>query len=127
VILLVEDESDVRAWMRDALIEEGYEVLAASGGVQALRTCTLRAGPIDLVVTDVVMPGMSGPDLVRRLETQRPDLPVLYVSGYAGEDQPSRGLRGTGAELLEKPFNRRDLVRRIGRILTSRRQAQQLS
>jgi PAS domain S-box-containing protein len=119
-ILLVEDESEVRSWLHDVLSEAGYEVLSADGGEAALHMVEERRAPLDLLVTDVVMPGMSGPELARRLSARRAELEVLYVSGYTGEALASRGAGERGLHLLQKPFRRKDLLWKVRGILAAR-------
>ncbi len=80
-ILLVDDESDVRDLARDILTAKGYRVLEAGGGEEAVRVVQSHGEPIDLLLTDVVMPGMSGPELAAQLRGQRPEMMVLYMSG----------------------------------------------
>src|SRR5690606_14119864 len=81
-LLIVEDERRLLALERDVLLAAGYAVLTARGGREALDAAARFGRPIDLLVTDVVMPGLSGVDVARRLRARQPDLRVLYVSGY---------------------------------------------
>jgi two-component system cell cycle sensor histidine kinase/response regulator CckA len=115
-ILLVEDESDVRNLARRILTSAGYTVLAAAGGAQALDRLAGYDGDVDLLITDVVMPGMSGTDLAARLRAER-SLPVLFISGYAERllepqltDDPSVGV-------LAKPFTPEELVEKVRTML----------
>jgi len=103
-ILLVEDEAPVRAIARRILIQGGYQVIEARHGADALRVAAGHHGPIHLLVTDVVMPQMSGRDLARLVRTARPGLPILYISGYTDDELLRRGILETGAQLLRKPF-----------------------
>ncbi|MEW5852316.1 MAG: PAS domain-containing protein [Myxococcota bacterium] len=114
-ILLVEDEDLVRAATRDALRARGYTVLESRRGDEALRCCQEYGGSIDLVLSDVVMPGMDGRELVERLRTMRPGLRVLFMSGYTdvGERQHPPGAAG----LLRKPFTPQMLVEKIRQVL----------
>jgi PAS domain S-box-containing protein len=98
-ILLVEDDPEVRGLAREILETAGYTVLDASGPHDALELATRHREPIHLLLTDVVMPDMSGPTLARRLLSSRPEMTVLYISGYSG-----RALDEPGADLLAKPF-----------------------
>jgi PAS domain S-box-containing protein len=102
-ILLVEDEGELRSMVRRLLRERGYVVLQASSGPQALQLVREYEGPLDLVITDVVMPGMKGPELARLIGLER-DVPVLFVSGYAEElvDLPADFISATS--FLAKPF-----------------------
>ncbi|MGH0035574.1 MAG: GAF domain-containing protein [Myxococcota bacterium] len=112
-ILLVEDEQAVRKLARRILERDGYRVLEARDGVEALETARQTADPIDLLITDVVMPRMGGGELVRQLQLDRPATPVLFVSGYP-QDR-SEGLVETphGARFLYKPFSAGQLVDEI--------------
>jgi two-component system, cell cycle sensor histidine kinase and response regulator CckA len=102
-ILLVDDEPDVLTFMREVLENAGYGVLSAPGGAEALRLVTQHPDPIPLVVTDVLMPGMGGLDLERRLLAERPTTKVLYVSGYA--DAKTIAATGSMAPILQKPLS----------------------
>jgi PAS domain S-box-containing protein len=114
-ILLVEDEQGVRQLTRQALCLQGYTVLEASHPDEALQIESEYDGPIHLLLTDVVMPGMNGRQLADRLVDLRPDLKVLYMSGYADE---ALGPDGTlGRELLAKPFTPAGLVRKVREVL----------
>jgi two-component system cell cycle sensor histidine kinase/response regulator CckA len=112
-VLLVEDEDLVRQLTREILRRNGYRVLEACDGVAALTLLREHGGPIDLLLTDVVMPGMSGPALAQRLIRQHPSLRVLYMSGYAEEAIERQGSLPAGGDLLEKPFTADKLARRV--------------
>jgi PAS domain S-box-containing protein len=116
-ILLVEDELSVRRLARRVLKSKGYDVLEAANGREALRLVTEHGGPLDLVLTDVVMPGMSGPELAERLSREQPGLRVLYMSGYADEAIGHHGVLEPGVEFLQKPFTPQDLVQRVREVL----------
>ena len=103
-VLLVEDERLVRVLARKILEQAGYEVLVAEGGPQALELARGHAGTIDLLVTDVVMPEMSGRDLVRRLLQERPAVRVLYMSGYSDDAVAQHGVLDAGTSFIAKPF-----------------------
>jgi hypothetical protein len=117
-LLVVEDEPSVRRLMVEALQREGYEVLAAAHGREALAVLEARGHACDLVVTDVIMPGMGGLELAVQLQRSRPGLPVLFVSGYSvggpGGEWPEN------AELLAKPFAPDTLAARVRRMLAER-------
>ncbi len=114
-ILYVEDEDPLRALTTRALRESGYQVLAAAAGEDALDLAALYADAIDLLLSDVVMPGMTGPDLHARLEETRGRVPALFLSGYPGEELVRHGLRD--APLLRKPYAGRELLRAVRRTL----------
>jgi CheY-like chemotaxis protein len=117
-VLLVEDEPGVRAVARRVLQENGYIVLEAPGGADALRLVEAHEGHVDILVTDVVMPGMSGRKLAEKLTTQRPDLRVLYMSGYTDDAIAHAGILEPGTFLLEKPFTPDALLRKIHHVLS---------
>jgi PAS domain S-box-containing protein len=112
-ILLVEDEESVRALVRQVLKRKGYNVLEAEHVSQALQICREHGGTIDLVVTDVVMPEMSGRDLATQLTALRPQMKVLYMSGYTDDATLRRGILPRGTSFLQKPFTPEVLVRAI--------------
>jgi signal transduction histidine kinase/ActR/RegA family two-component response regulator len=117
-VLVVEDEKSVRIPATRFLERLGYHVLSAAHPGDALRLAGAHAGSIDLVVTDVVMPGMSGRDLVKALVESRPGLRSLFISGYpVGTITEPRGAPGEGAAFLQKPFGREDLARRVREVL----------
>jgi len=103
-ILLAEDDEKVRSLMRDILESHGYTVLEAQHGAEALEIGTQHPGRIHLLVTDVVMPVMSGSELVRCLGPFRPEMRILYVSGYTAHAIANHGVLGAGTSFLEKPF-----------------------
>jgi two-component system, cell cycle sensor histidine kinase and response regulator CckA len=104
-VLLVEDEDSVRELVQELLEAVGYHVLTAARPADALRLADDYAGPLHLLVTDVVMPQMAGPDLAQRLKGLRPDLKVLYLSGYSPGIVADRGVLEDGAMFLQKPFS----------------------
>jgi two-component system, cell cycle sensor histidine kinase and response regulator CckA len=117
-ILLVEDEDAVRGVARKALERAGYRVLAVGNGAEALQVVEKRGPELDLVVSDVVMPGMSGPEMVQRVRQAYPALRVLYISGYTDEAVVRRGVAQGTAELLAKPFSPVELVQRVSTLLS---------
>jgi PAS domain S-box-containing protein len=120
-VLVVDDEDGVRDFIERALSRLGYHVTAVSSGEEALeRVRGYFAEPIDLLITDVVLPGMSGPELASALGASRPQMPVLYVSGYASDVTAFHGLPGLAAHVLAKPFGMDTLVRRVRTILDER-------
>jgi signal transduction histidine kinase len=118
-ILLVEDEARVRKLIVDVLTARGYRVLEATRGEEALRLSRTHQGQIDLMVVDVVMPEISGPELVRQISPQRPGTHVLYISGYTDEAIVHHGIPETGAAFLQKPFLPDALARKVREVLDS--------
>ena len=116
-ILLVEDQAPVRMLAEDVLTEGGHKVLSAANGRAALEKAENYSGKIDLLITDVVMPEMNGPDLVDRLSRSRPGLAVLYISGYTDHALLHRGTLDKGAALLEKPFLPESLLKKVDELL----------
>ncbi len=116
-ILLVEDEDVVRSLVRRILETRGYKVLEAGGADQALSLYRRSKGSIDLLVTDVIMPGMSGCELYRRLAESSRGLKVLYTSGYTGESIAQHGALEPGIPLLEKPFTVEGLASKVREVL----------
>jgi PAS domain S-box-containing protein len=116
-ILLVEDEAAIRSLAREILEANGYVVLEAGDGATALDRCARHEGPIHLVLTDVVMPAISGPDLARRVKAARPDVKILYISGYTAEKLDHHGVFGGEVALLEKPFTPAMLMAKIREVL----------
>jgi len=115
-ILLVEDDPEVRNLFSRFLDRAGYTVIEAVDGRDALETFDARASEIDLVITDVVMPNVSGPALASALRARRPDIKVLYVSGYA-EQLEADAATGPNATLLHKPVTRTRLVDEVAALL----------
>jgi PAS domain S-box-containing protein len=116
-ILLVEDEDAVRALLRSVLESRGYSVLEASRGDEALELSQAYGGEIDLLVTDVVMPQMGGPQLARRLTSSRPHVKVLYISGYADQAAWYQNGLESGDAFLQKPFPPEALARKVREVL----------
>jgi two-component system cell cycle sensor histidine kinase/response regulator CckA len=116
-VLLVEDEDVLRALLAKFLRLYGYTVLEARHGGEALLACERHQGPIHLMVTDVVMPQMSGRELAERLAPLRPDMQVLYMSGYTEDAMVQYGVADLSVALLQKPFKPIELVRQVHAIL----------
>lgn len=112
-ILLVEDDEIMRSLTRKLLQEHGYTVVEADDGKAALEWMESHRGAVDLLLTDVMMRRMSGPELAQRLSASHPTLKVVYMSGYTGELMANREVLKTGVTLLEKPFSRRTLLNTI--------------
>jgi nitrogen-specific signal transduction histidine kinase/CheY-like chemotaxis protein len=115
-ILLVEDYRRVRELARKVLTRQGYRVLAAASGDEALEIVRAYSGSVDVIVTDVVMPGLSGPELVARVQELRPGIPVLYISGDARGALSVQGLEDEGVAFLQKPFTPAALAQKVGEL-----------
>jgi two-component system cell cycle sensor histidine kinase/response regulator CckA len=109
-ILMVEDEGDLRVITGRILTRAGYHVLTASGGEQAIHLAQTHPGPIDLLLTDVIMPKMTGNQVAARVEALRPGIPVLYMSGYAEPVLAENGTLPEGVTIIEKPFTSKELL-----------------
>jgi CheY-like chemotaxis protein len=120
-ILLVEDEDVVRELAREALQEGGYTVLEARHPGEALLVAERQGDGLDLLLTDVVMPHMSGPELAQRLRDQRPDLRVLFMSGYTDDATLRHGVLRSEVFFLQKPFTPEILARRVRETLDVKR------
>ncbi|MEK7766009.1 MAG: ATP-binding protein, partial [bacterium] len=116
-ILMVEDEDAVREIMVEALRGQGYTVLAAPAPAAALALSDGHAPPIDLLVTDMVMPGMGGQELAKLLAARRPAMKILFISGYAEQAAYRQNLIGAGQAFLQKPFTPRGLARKVREVL----------
>jgi two-component system, cell cycle sensor histidine kinase and response regulator CckA len=112
-ILLAEDEQDVREVAREFLESGGYTVIEARDGTEALKNVEKHEGAIDLLVTDMVMPGMTGQELSGRLLKSRPDIRVLYMSGYSELAAADSARGDSSMRLLAKPFSRWALLRAV--------------
>jgi PAS domain S-box-containing protein len=116
-VLLVEDEPALRRMVCQALSQRGYMVLEASDGEVALQIAEQHHGVIHLLLTDVVMPRLGGPKLAKRLLQRRPEMKVLYISGYSETAIADQGLPSLQADFLPKPFAADDLVQKVGKLL----------
>jgi len=114
-ILLVDDEESVRGIVLKILRRAKYNVLAADNGEAALKIAESHAGNIDLLITDMFMPGLRGPEVAQKLAQTRPGLRVLFMSGYA--DQDLRTGVPAGANFLNKPFSTADLAKKVEAVL----------
>jgi PAS domain S-box-containing protein len=117
-ILLVEDEVALRMVIDESLRSDGYKVMVAGNGLDALRIAEQHQGPIHLLITDVIMPAMSGPELARALAVSRPDTRVLYISGYTADRLTHYPKLDRDVFLLRKPFKLNDLAQKIHNLLT---------
>jgi two-component system cell cycle sensor histidine kinase/response regulator CckA len=120
-ILLVEDDEQLRSVARTVLARHGYGVIDARSPDEAMINVQRHVGPIDLLLTDVVMPGGSGPDLAARLATERPETRVLYMSGYAGDAAVRHGIVASGMAFVQKPVTPSLLLYRVRQLLDGSR------
>ena len=118
-VLLVEDDEPLRKLTTSVLERNGYTVLQASGGKQAIEVARAYSGPIDLLITDVVMRGLNGSELAAVLKAFRPDLKLLFISGYPNELISHHGAFESGVALVEKPFTTSSLLTKVRIVLTS--------
>jgi nitrogen-specific signal transduction histidine kinase/CheY-like chemotaxis protein len=118
-VLLVEDEEALRSMIRETLEDGGYRVLEAATPQQALAIAGSHEGNIHMTLTDVVMPGMSGPDLVKRLALLRPGAAVVYMSGYTDDAIGQHGLLDASTHFLQKPFTSQQLLIKCREVLGS--------
>jgi CheY-like chemotaxis protein len=116
-ILLVEDEESVRQLVRETLTARGYRILEANNGNAALALAAGRSDTIHLVITDIVMPGLSGHELVEQLLPSRPGIKVLYFSGYAQDAFPTDLSSNAQTAFLQKPFTLQSLSRKVREVL----------
>src|SRR6476661_3987510 len=119
-ILIVEDEPAVRRMASRALRSQGYAILEAANGAEALEVLSRATSPVDLVLSDVVMPVLNGRELSERIAVDRPEVRVLFMSGYTDDDIVRRGLLRPGAPFLQKPFVPADLSRKVRDVLDGR-------
>jgi len=117
VVLLVEDEPGVRELAREYLQMSNYTVLVAEDGHSALELAAMHAGPIHLLMTDVVMPGMGGRELADRMRRLRPEIKILYMSGYTEQAVSQQGILNKDAVLLQKPFTLLTLASKLREML----------
>jgi len=120
-VLLVEDEESVRQLVRETLETKGYKVLEADHGEAALRIASSHQGPIDMLITDVVMPGMSGRELSKQLCASHPQTRVLFLSGYTEDAIVHQGALEPGTAFLQKPFTLQILSRKVREVLRTER------
>jgi len=116
-VLLVEDENSVRELVRDTLISRGYKVIDAADGLAGMQLNESYAGTIDILITDVVMPGMSGKELAQRVAATRPSIKVLFLSGYTEDAILHDGALDSGTAFLQKPFTLQTLSRKVREVL----------
>jgi CheY-like chemotaxis protein len=118
-VLLVEDEDSVRKLVRETLEAGGYRVLEAANGQAALALAARHPQPIHLIITDVVMPGLSGHELIQQLLPARPDAKILYLSGYSEDEVASSSAPGVPKAFLQKPFTLQSLSLKVREVLGS--------
>jgi CheY-like chemotaxis protein len=118
-LLISEDEASVRALATRILSEQGYAVIEASNGLEALDIAQAYAGEIHMVITDVVMPAMGGKALVTKLKETRPGIKVLYVSGYTENAIVHHGILDSGIDFLQKPFSVESLLHKVREVLNA--------
>lgn len=120
-VLLVEDRIETRFAIREMLRRSGYTVLEAESGDEAVSVSAQHSGPLHLLLTDVIMPGLSGREVAERLAAERPGLCVLFMSGYTQETIDPHGVLEPGMEFIQKPFMLNALLRRVRQVLSSNR------
>jgi two-component system cell cycle sensor histidine kinase/response regulator CckA len=118
-VLLVEDEAGVRRLIANILEQHGYRVMAAAGGEEALRMVKESPFPIDLLISDVVMPKMRGPELAAQLRSHQPELKVLFISGYPDHPSVTSQMVSGRSHFLPKPFVVDSLMRAVSEVLGS--------
>jgi CheY-like chemotaxis protein len=119
-VLLVEDEQPVRELIRSMLELRGYRVIAAANGAEAVLALKDEQLEVDVLLTDVVMPGMSGPELAMRMERLRPETKLLYMSGYTDDTILHHGARKANVPFLQKPFSGGELATKLREVLEGR-------
>ncbi len=119
-ILVVEDEPNLRYLARQYLEKQGYKVIEAADGAVAMQIAVAHEGTIHLLLTDVIMPGMNGRELAQRISEIRPNVKILYMSGYTENVVGHDGTLDAGVRLLQKPFNLRDLKSRVREVLDAK-------
>jgi|GEM_PF-4636559 len=118
-ILLVEDDENVRSMATQMLKILGYTVFPAASPQEALAICTEAARPIDCVVTDVIMPGMSGRELVEKVSALRPGIRTLYMSGYTSDVIAHHGVLDEGVFFIQKPFDMNSIHKKIQEVMNA--------
>lgn len=119
-VLVVDDDEGIREYTSRTLRRAGFDVLVASSPGEALLVSEKHPGPVDVLLTDVVMPHMAGPELSGRLAAVRPDLLTLYMSGYTDDVLLGKDVAGGDVQLIRKPFGGEALVRRVREVLDAR-------
>jgi CheY-like chemotaxis protein len=118
IVLLVDDTALLRRLVGEYLCDLGYTVLVANGGQDALRLAAEHRGPIHVLFTDVMMPGMRGPELAERIRASRPDIAILFMSGSGLGELADQGvIRASGGVVLSKPFTQEELASALRKVL----------
>ena len=117
-VLVVDDETGIRDVAERILVRHGYDVLVAADADEACDLAERFQGVLDLVLSDVIMPGCNGPELIDRLRAIRPRIPVLFMSGYTGTELEQRASIGENYDLIEKPFSEQGLIAAVARSLS---------
>lgn len=118
-ILVVEDDATIRKLIHDVLHRQGYTLLRAQNGQEALGLSSRHTGPLHLLLTDVILPGMSGKELAAQLSQSHPDLKVIFMSGYTDDIISSSGELSQNVNFLQKPFSFMDMTRKVRDVLDS--------
>ena len=118
-VLLVEDDDQLRGLANQILTAQGYEVLAAREAGDALKQLAAHPGPVQLLLTDIVMPGVSGRQLAEHVRRLRPDIRVLFTAGYAGDAIMQRGIVESASAFLAKPYGADRLLRKVNEVLAA--------
>jgi two-component system, cell cycle sensor histidine kinase and response regulator CckA len=116
-LLIVENEAAIRNLLQMALRKNGYTVLAAESGREALDLVSTHSGPIHLLITDVMMPDIDGPELVRRLSVIRPETRTLFMSGYMDDALGEQGVLPSSVNFIQKPFSPSTIAQKVRDIL----------
>jgi DNA-binding response OmpR family regulator len=119
-VLLIEDDATLRDLLCEILEAAGYTVLVADSGATALRIAEEYSGAIPLIVTDVIMPGLSGRQAAETVKAARSEVDILFISGYTSEAIAKHGVLEPGAKFLSKPFTTEDLLRKVRDVLDGR-------
>src|SRR5512134_3074364 len=118
-LLIVENEAAIRNLLQMALRKSGYMVLAAESGREALDLLRDHRGSVDLLITDVMMPDMDGPELVRQMSQVRPETRTLFMSGYTDDALGDRGVLPSNVNFIQKPFSPKAIAQKVRDILDS--------
>ena len=123
-VLVVEDSEPLRELVFETLESMGYTALVAKDGNQAIRLCNQFTGKIDLLLSDVVMPKMNGPEVMRRIKDYRPDIAVLFMSGYTNDVMLRHGFSNSDVSFIQKPFSAAELMHKVREALVDAQERQ---